>query len=133
MAAWGVCSMANAFTQGSVSFYLLRFLLGIAEAGLYPGLLLYLTYWFPESYRARHTANFMMAAPLSNILGGPLSTLILELDGTFGLHGWQLLFLIEGLPVCILAFAVFSMLPDAPRDATWLSAEEGPHCLATGP
>ena len=122
--SWGVVSAANAFVQGPLSFYALRFLLGAAEAGLYPGMLLYLTYWFPEAYRGRFTAAFIAAAPLATVIGGPLSSLILGMNGVAGLRGWQWLFLLEGLPAFLLSFAVLKLLPDGPAHASWLSARE---------
>jgi len=124
MAAWGACSAANAFISEPIGFYVLRFLLGVAEAGFFPGIILYLTFWFPKEYRARFIATFMMAIPFSSVFGSPLSGLILELDGMGGLRGWQWLFLIEGLPACLLAFAVLKFLPDGPRDADFLSEAE---------
>jgi len=107
-----------------MSLYLLRFLLGVAEAGFYPGMLLYLTFWFPRVYLARFTAYFMVAIPLSAVIGGPLASFILRMDGVAGLHGWQWLFLIEGVPAFLLAFAVLKLLPDGPEDAPWLSIDE---------
>ena len=124
LVTWGAISAANAFVQGPVSFYVLRFLLGAAEAGFFPGMIFYLTLWFPSSYRARFTASFMAAQQLSFIVGGPLSGLVLGLDGMGGLHGWQWLFLVEGLPACVLAFVVLRVLPDGPQDARWLTREE---------
>jgi len=124
MAAWGACSAATAFVHEPIAFYTLRVLLGIAEAGFFPGIILYLTFWFPKEYRARFTAIFMLAIPLSSTLGGPLSGLILGMDGVHGLRGWQWLFLIEGLPACVLAFAVLKFLPNGPADAGFLSEEE---------
>jgi ACS family tartrate transporter-like MFS transporter len=124
MAIWGLVSASNALVQGPASFYALRFLLGVAEAGFFPGMLLYLTYWFPQAYLARYVASFNAAMPLSFIVGGPLSGLILGLDGVLGLHGWQWLFLIEGVPAFLLSFAVLKFLPDGPADASWLSGEE---------
>jgi ACS family tartrate transporter-like MFS transporter len=124
LAVWGVISVGNAAVQGPVSFYGLRFLLGIAEAGFFPGMIFYLTLWFPRSYRARFTASFMTAVPLANIIGAPLSGLILGMSGTGQLAGWQWLFVIEGLPACVLAFAVLKVLPDGPAKASWLSADE---------
>jgi ACS family tartrate transporter-like MFS transporter len=121
---WGVLSSANAFVQDAVSFYALRFVLGIAESGFYPAMLLYLTYWFPQAYRGRFTASFMASVPLSFIIGSPISGFILNLDGIAGLHGWQWLFLLEGMPAALLAFAVIRILPDGPRDAPWLSDAE---------
>ena len=87
-------------------------------------MLLYLTYWFPRAYLARFTANFMVAIPLSFVVGGPLASLILGMDGVAGLHGWQWLFLMEGLPAFLLSFAVLKLLPDGPKDASWLTVEE---------
>ena len=123
-ALWGLISTANSLIRDPETFYALRFLLGVAEAGFFPGMLLYLTYWFPQAYRARHIGNFMVALPLANLIGGPLSSLILQLDGAAGLHGWQWLFLAEGVPTCLLSLAVISLLPDAPRSASWLTDEE---------
>jgi ACS family tartrate transporter-like MFS transporter len=124
MAAWGALSAATAFVQDPASFYILRFLLGAAEAGVFPGMILYLTFWFPRHYRARFTAIFMAAIPLSSIFGGPLSGLLLGMDGVAGLRGWQWLFLLEGLPACLLSFAVLKFLPDGPDSATWLTEGE---------
>ena len=124
MIVWGALSAANALVHEPLLFYVLRFLLGVAEAGFFPGIILYLTFWFPKEYRARFTATFMMAIPFSSVFGAPLSGLILGLDGLHGLKGWQWLFLIEGLPACLLAFAVLKFLPDGPRDASFLSDAE---------
>jgi ACS family tartrate transporter-like MFS transporter len=124
MGTSGALSAATAFVQEPVSFYILRFLLGVAEAGFFPGMILYLTFWFPHLYRARFTAIFMAAIPLSSIFGGPISGLILGMDGVAGLHGWQWLFLLEGLPAFFLAFAVLKLLPDSPASAAWLTGEE---------
>jgi ACS family tartrate transporter-like MFS transporter len=124
MVAWGALSTANSLVQGPVSFYALRFFLGVAEAGFFPGMILYLTYWFPRAHRARFIALFMAAIPMSFIIGGPLSGAILGLDGVFDLAGWQWLFLLEGLPAWLLALAVLKFLPDGPTQATWLSTGE---------
>ena len=124
LAVWGLLSASNAFVQSPEVFYVVRFLLGVAEAGFFPGMLLYLTYWFPRVYLPHFTAMFMIAIPLSFVVGGPLASLILELDGVAGLRGWQWLFVIEGLPATLLAFAVLKLLPDGPSRADWLSAEE---------
>ena len=124
LAAWGVISVSNAAISGPASFYGLRFLLGVAEAGFFPGMIFYLTLWFPRAYRARFTATFMTAVPLANIIGSPVSSFILEMNGTGKLAGWQWLFLLEGLPACVLAFAVLKLLPDGPSDASWLSQSE---------
>ena len=121
---WGAVSASNAFVTTATEFYVVRVLLGIAEAGFFPGMVLYLTYWFPKSYRARLVANFMLAIPFANMVGGPISGFILGMDGIAGLRGWQWLFLIEGLPACLIAFAVLSRLPSKPQEAAWLTAEE---------
>jgi ACS family tartrate transporter-like MFS transporter len=123
-AIWGLISTSNAFAQGPTSFYALRFLLGVAEAGLFPGMIFYLTLWFPQTYRARFNASFYLAIPLAGIIGGPLSGLILGMDGVGDLHGWQWLFLIEGTPALVLAFAVLKFLPNGPDDASWLTGAE---------
>jgi MFS family permease len=124
MATWGVVAAAGALTEGAKSFYLLRFLLGVAEAGFFPGMILYLTYWFPADRRARITAQFMIAVPLSSALGSPLSGLILRMDGLAGLHGWQWLFILEGVPSVAMGFLLLRLLPDRPADARWLTGEE---------
>jgi len=121
---WGAVSASTAFIASATEFYAVRILLGVAEAGFFPGMVLYLTYWFPKAYRARLIANFMLAIPFANIVGGPVSGLILGMDGVLGLHGWQWLFVIEGTPACAIAFAVLALLPSGPTEAHWLSAEE---------
>jgi ACS family tartrate transporter-like MFS transporter len=124
MAVWGAVSAACAFVQDAPSFYVLRFLLGTAEAGFFPGVLYYLTLWFPRFYRARFAASLIAAGPLAAIIGGPLSSVLLSMNGVFGLHGWQWLFLIEGLPASLLAFSILRVMPDSPSDARWLTSEE---------
>ena len=124
LAAWGLISAATAFVRTPAEFYAVRFLLGVAEAGFFPGMVYYLTLWFPEAYRARFTAWFLSAIPLSVVIGGPLAGLILGMDGIAGLRGWQWLFLIEGIPASLLAFAVLKFLPDGPAHARFLTAEE---------
>jgi len=124
MAAWGAVSAATSLVHEPIGFYAARFLLGVAEAGFFPGIILYLSFWFPREYRARFTAIFMTAIPLSSTFGGPLSGFILGLDGAGRLSGWQWLFLIEGLPACVLALAVVKFLPDRPASAPFLSAAE---------
>lgn len=124
MAVWGLVSASTALVKGPASFYVLRFLLGVAEAGFFPGMVLYLTLWFPRSYRARFTSIFTTAIPLASIIGGPLSGVILGLNGAGGLKGWQWLFLLEGLPAVFLAFAVLKWLPNGPGFAPWLSSRE---------
>ena len=122
MVTWGLLSMATAFVTGPVSFFAVRFLLGAAEAGLYPGMILYMTYWFPQATRARFIALFLAAVPLSNVIGAPLSGWLLGIEGT--LRGWQNMLLIEGIPSVLLGIAVLWWLPDSPRVAKWLTAEE---------
>lgn len=124
MAVWGLVSASNAFVRGAHSFYALRFLLGAAEAGFSPCMIFYLTLWFPQNWRGRLTATFCGAIPIAVIISGPLSGLILGMDGLDGLRGWQWLFLLQGLPAVLLAFAVLKFLPDGPADAAWLSAAE---------
>jgi ACS family tartrate transporter-like MFS transporter len=124
LAVWGLLSACNAFMQGPRSYYTLRLLLGVAEAGFFPGMLLYMTYWFPQSWRSRFVGVFMAAIPLANIIGGPLSTSILGLNGIAGLHGWQWMFLLEGLPATALAFLSLKLLPDRPANANFLTEEE---------
>ncbi len=122
--AWGALSAANASVSGATGFYSVRVLLGLVEAGFFPGMILYMTYWFTKSYRARLVAMFMAANPIANIVGAPLSSLILGLNGVLGLAGWQWLFLLEGAPAILLAFVVLKYLPDGPRDAAWLDDGE---------
>jgi MFS transporter, ACS family, tartrate transporter len=124
LAVWSLISASNALVRDTTSFYVLRFLLGVAEAGFFPGMVYYLTCWFPQAYLARNVAGLNAAMPLSFVVGGPLASLILGLDGTFGLHGWQWLFLGEGLPAFLISFGVLRFLPDGPTDAPWLSDAE---------
>ena len=122
MITWGILSGLMATVQGEYSFYLVRFLLGIAEAGFFPGIIFYLTLWFPAQYRARIIGYFMAAIPLSSVLGAPLSGLLLGLEGAAGLHGWQWLFIIEAVPAVLLSIVVLFYLTDRPSDALWLPA-----------
>ena len=124
MVTWGLISGAMAFVQGPVSFYVLRFLLGAAEAGFFPGIILYISYWFPSRYRAGVTALFMAAVPISIAIGSPISGALLLLDGAMGLAGWQWLFLVEAAPAVLLAGVVLVYLTDKPEQAEWLTAEE---------
>ncbi len=123
MATWGLVSAATALVQGPWSFVALRFLLGLAEAGFFPGVILYLTYWFPSEYRARIIGVFMISIPISSFLGSPVSGALLGVSG-WGLKGWQWLFILEGLPALVMAAAVLWLLPDKPGDAAWLPAAE---------
>jgi ACS family tartrate transporter-like MFS transporter len=124
MITWGLVSVAMAFTRGPISFYVLRFLLGLAEAGFFPGIILYLSYWFPANHRSAVTAMFMAAAPVAGVIGSPISGALMQLDGLLGLRGWQWLFLLEGIPALVLGFITFRFLTDRPADAAWLTAEE---------
>jgi ACS family tartrate transporter-like MFS transporter len=124
MITWGLVSIAMAFTRGPISFYVLRFLLGLAEAGFFPGIILYLSYWFPSNHRSAVTAIFMAAAPAAGLIGSPISGALMQLDGLLSLHGWQWLFLAEGLPAVVLGLITFRFLSDRPADAAWLSADE---------
>lgn len=123
--SWGVVSAATAFVQTEVQFFIARFMLGFAEAGLLPGLILYLTYWYPERHRARIVALLYIAVPLSSVLGGPLSTAIMQhADGFLGLAGWRAMFLIEGLPTVIVGVVTFFYLTSRPAEAKWLTGEQ---------
>lgn len=124
MIIWGVISSSMATVETPRGFYVLRFLLGSAEAGFFPGMILYLKSWFPENARARAVALFMTAGPLSGVLGGPLSGALLGLHHRGGLTGWQWLFLLEGLPAIVLGAVVYFQLADQPSNATWLREEQ---------
>jgi MFS transporter, ACS family, tartrate transporter len=124
MITWGIVAMATIFVHNAATFMLARVLLGVAEAGFFPGMVLFFTYWFPASERARTGALFMAASPIAVIVGAPLSTWILHLDGAAGLRGWQWLFLIEGLPAVVLGLVVLMALTDRPKDAVWLAPAE---------
>ncbi|OQP30519.1 MFS transporter [Pantoea latae] len=124
MVSWGVVSVCTAFVESSEMLYLLRFLLGAAEAGFFPGVILYLTYWIPAKYRARVIATFMVAIPAANFIGSPISGAILSLDGWYGMRGWHWLFILEGIPAVLLGIAAFFVLSNRPDSASWLSAEQ---------
>ena len=121
---WGLLACALAWVRTPTQFYTMRFLLGVAEAGFFPGVIYYLSQWVPTAYRARSHAAFMIAVPSAQIVGGPLGGALLGLEGVGGLTGWQWLFLIEGLPPVVLGLIVFRFLTDYPKDADWLSGEE---------
>jgi ACS family tartrate transporter-like MFS transporter len=123
MVSWGIVSMAMACVQGPVSFWILRFLLGVAEAGFFPGMILYLTYWFPNRVRGAMVGYFLLANPLTSVLGAPLSTALLGSE-LFGLAGWQTMFIIEGIPAILLGIVVLFYLHDSPAEAKWLNADE---------
>lgn len=125
LVTWGVIASAMAFVPNGTALIALRFLLGVAEAGFFPGILLYLTYWFPQRQRARVVALFMTAVPISTALGATLSSLILQWgDGVFGLSGWRFMFLVEGVPSLLLAVVTWWYLTDRPEQATWLAPAE---------
>jgi ACS family tartrate transporter-like MFS transporter len=124
MLTWGLVAGAQAFVTGGYSLYFVRLLLGVAEAGFFPGIIFFLTLWFPSAYRARIVGLFMFAIPISTVIGAPISGLILGLDGFEGLHGWQWMFLIEAVPALLMSLFVFYYLTDRPRHATWLTPEE---------
>jgi len=124
MLSWGIISSATMFVRSAGGFYLARFLLGAAEAGFFPGIIFYLTHWFPARERARAIAMLMTASLIAGVVGGPISGALLTLDGVGGLAGWQWLFLLEGLPAIVLGFVVLGVLDERPDDAAWLSAEE---------
>lgn len=125
MVTWGVISAAMMFVSTPTQFYVVRFLLGVAEAGFFPAILLYLTYWFPSGRRSKVTALFMTGIPMSGVLGGPLSGWIMHsMSGTHGLAGWQWLFLLEGIPTMIVGVVAFFYLDDKVSDARWLTEDE---------
>jgi len=124
MTIWGIISSSMPLVHSPGSFYLLRFLLGAAEAGFFPGIILYLTYWFPPEHRARAVAQFMTATAVSGIIGAPLSTALLALNGVYGIPGWKWLFLGEGIPSIILGLIVLRALTDKPSEAAWLEPAE---------
>jgi ACS family tartrate transporter-like MFS transporter len=124
MITWGIISGLMAVASGPVSFLVLRFLLGVAEAGFFPGIILYLTYWFPAAYRARVISMLFLAVPVSNALAAVVSGAILEMNGTLGLRGWQWVFIIEAIPAILLAFVVLKLMTDRPAVATWLEVQE---------
>ncbi|WP_083265622.1 MFS transporter [Pseudomonas sp. 1D4] len=124
MVTWGLVSAAMMFANDALTFYVLRFLLGVAEAGFFPGIILYLTYWFPERSRGQALGLFYFGLPLALLVGGPLSGWLLEFHGVFGLTNWQWLFVVEGLMASAVGVATYFYLVDRPRDARWLNAEE---------
>jgi MFS family permease len=124
LVTWGIISACTAFIAGPISFYSVRFLLGVAEAGFFPGIILYLTWWFPSYYRSRIVGVFMAAIPLSNILGSLVSGVLLNLDGWLGIAGWQWLFILEAAPAVLLGVAFWVYMTDWPSEAHWLTTEQ---------
>lgn len=124
MITWGLLSAAMMFVQTPLQFYVLRFLLGVAEAGFYPGVIFYFAAWFPACHRGRAVSRFFVAAPLASVAMGGMSGWLLALDGNAGLHGWQWLFLVQGLPTVLVGLVVLRYLPDSPATVSWLSNAE---------
>jgi ACS family tartrate transporter-like MFS transporter len=131
MLTWGLISMATLLVRTPQQFYLIRFLLGVAEAGFFPGVLLYLSYWYPNAWRGRAISRFNVAAPISTMLMGSIAGALLGLEGWHGLRGWQWLFFIEALPAVLMAVIIYAYLPDRPNDVAWLSREEKSWLSAT--
>jgi MFS family permease len=124
MITWGIVSGLMAFVIGPNSLYAMRFILGAAEAGFFPGAILYLTYWLPSEYRGRILATFTVSIPIATFIGSPLSVSMLELDGLLGLRGWQWMFIMEGIPTALLGVACLFVLTDRPAEAKWLNLEQ---------
>ena len=124
MVTWGLIAGGMAFVDSTTSFYVMRFLLGVAEAGFFPGIILYLSYWFPARHRAGVIAMFMAAAPIAVAIGSPISAALLQMDGIWGLAGWQWMFVIEAIPAVILGIVVFFYMTDRPEKAKWLKEDE---------
>lgn len=124
MISWGLVATAMALVTGPLSFYVLRFLLGVAEAGFFPGVIFFLSIWFPAQFRTRVLAWFTVATPISFLVGGPLSTSLLQMHGLYGMDGWQWMFIIEGLPACLLGLLTLRYLANRPEDARWLTPDE---------
>jgi MFS transporter, ACS family, tartrate transporter len=124
MVTWGIISGAQAFVVGETSLNVVRFLLGVAEAGFLPGIIFFLTLWFPAAYRGRALGLFLIALPVSTVIGSPISGFILDMEGVGGLHGWQWMFLIESVPALLMTFPVLYYLTDRPGLATWLEPDE---------
>ncbi|QJP15631.1 MFS transporter [Starkeya sp. ORNL1] len=124
MFTWGLISLLMIFVRGEYSFYLLRALLGIAEAGLYPGIVYFMALWFPARYRARIGSFFWLSIPLSTVIGAPISGLFLNLDGLMGLTGWMWLFILESVPTILMSFVLYTVLRNSPAEAEWLTPSE---------
>jgi len=124
MITWGIISGLTAFITGATSFLIIRFLLGAAEAGFFPGMILYFTYWFPSEYRGRVISTLFIAQPVANAVASIVSAAILEMDGVLGIRGWQWIFIIEALPAVLLGLVIFKVMTDRPARADWLAADE---------
>src|SRR5580692_7705871 len=124
MITWGLLACATAFVAGATSFGIVRFLLGAAEAGFFPGIILYFTYWFPSYHHARIVSGFLIGLPVAVALGAPISTGLLSLDGLFGLRGWQIMYIAEAVPTVLIGVVTFFLLTDKPEQARFLSGEE---------
>jgi ACS family tartrate transporter-like MFS transporter len=124
MITWGILAAATAFSTGSESFAIIRFFLGLAEAGFFPGLILYFTYWFPHYHHARIISGFLVGLPIAVAAGAPISTAMLSLDGWLGLRGWQHMYILEGIPTVLIGIVVLFVLTDKPEQATFLTVEE---------
>ena len=124
MVTWGILAGITATVAGATSFGIVRFLLGVAEAGFFPGILLYFTYWFPSYHHARIVSGFLIGLPVAVALGAPISTALLGLDGLFGLRGWQIMYIAEAIPTVLIGVVTFFLLTDKPEQARFLSGEE---------
>jgi ACS family tartrate transporter-like MFS transporter len=131
MITWGILAVITATVTGSTSFGIVRFLLGVAEAGFFPGLILYFTYWFPSYHHARIVSGFLTGLPIAVALGAPISTALLGLDGWLGLRGWQIMYIAEGLPTVLIGVLTLFVLTDRPEQAKFLSAAEKTWLAAT--
>src|SRR6478735_4785949 len=124
MITWGLLACATAYVTGATSFGIVRFLLGAAEAGFFPGIILYFTYWFPSYHHARIVSGFLIGLPVAVAIGAPVSTALLGLDGLFGLRGWQVMYIAEAIPTVVIGVITFFVLTDRPAEAKFLTAQE---------
>src|ERR1700690_1145841 len=124
MITWGIISGLTALITGTTSFLIIRFLLGAAEAGFFPGMILYLTYWFPAQYRGRVISTLFVAQPIANAIASSSSAAILGMDGMLGIKGWQWIFIIEAIPAVLLGLVILRIITDRPGHADWLAENE---------